>query len=183
MAEELLPVVRTRDEAHLYMDLHPCERCGSVDTEWDSGLVAVEGELARSYSGTCGKCGLERQFVFRVLDPPLIAPAGSRVFFGTDQHSELLDAGEWLWVADLAASNAPADDRDGEAQALAIAAAAMDEILKFIPDGADRVPDGAFWSERGTGVRGEAPGRFDRDRLEVVRDSYRRQLADVEGRG
>ena len=37
---DLMPftVARSRDEAHLYLDLHPCDECGSVDTTWDSAL-------------------------------------------------------------------------------------------------------------------------------------------------
>lgn len=177
-----LPVMRTVDEADLYFDLHGCPRCGSVDTSWNSGLVAGDGGLARRYSGSCGECGLEREFVFGVPEPALVPPVAARVFFGADEPSQVLDAGEWLWVADLVASRTP-EDPAGAAHALAVAAAAVEEIMKFAPDGADRVPEDAFWSVRGRRVRAEDPGRFEVDRLAVVRDSYHAQLAELEGRG
>ena len=57
-------VARTRDEAHLYLELHPCPNCGSIDTPWEDGLADVEGELAMSYAGTCPGCDVERQYLF-----------------------------------------------------------------------------------------------------------------------
>ncbi|BCJ32409.1 hypothetical protein Asera_65170 [Actinocatenispora sera] len=177
-----LRLARTRDEAHLYMDLHPCQRCGSVEVEWKSALVDAEGELARSYSGTC-TCGALREFVFRLPAPGSVPASGDRYHFGGDAPSELLDAGEWLWVADMTASDVPTDDPTAGLNALSIAVAAMNEIIKFIPAGAEAVPDEAFWSERGRRVRDQEPGRFDRERLLVVRDSYWSSLAERQSRG
>ena len=31
-----LPVARTRDEAHLYMDMRPCVTCGKSEVHWDT---------------------------------------------------------------------------------------------------------------------------------------------------
>jgi hypothetical protein len=172
-----LRMARTRDEALLYLDLHPCERCGSVDVTWKSGLRQVEGAFARSYAGACEQCGDDREFVFRLPEPGTVPASGGRYHFGGDAPSELLDAGEWLWVADLAASDVPDGDPTAALNALSIAVAAMDEILKFIPAGAGEVPDAAFWSQRGREVRAREPGRFDRERLLVVRDGYWSVLA------
>jgi hypothetical protein len=99
-------------------------------------------------------------------------PAGYPTFGGTEP-SELLDAGEWLWVADLTAGNVPADDRAEAHRSLSVATAAVEEVVKFIPPGADEVPGDAFWSQRGREVRAAEPGRFQLDRLLVVRDTYR----------
>ena len=118
--------------------------------------------------------------MFRLPEPGSTPASADGVVFGGPEPSELLDAGEWLWVADLVAGNIPADDPDSARQALGIAAAAMDEILKFVPAGAGEVPDAAFWSRRGRRVRAEEPGRFQRDRLAIVRDSYRDQLDAVD---
>ena len=41
-----LPVARTRDEAHLYMDMRPCPKCGKSDVHWDSALTSDEGAPA-----------------------------------------------------------------------------------------------------------------------------------------
>ncbi|WP_049576833.1 hypothetical protein [Nonomuraea sp. SBT364] len=168
-------VARTRDEAHLYLDLHPCKTCGSVDTTWAAGLTTIDGELVNRYAGDCGECGTPREFLFGLPERP-VPPAGYPTF-GGDEPSQLLDAGEWLWVADLTASNVPADDQEEARRTLAIAAASVEEIIKFIPPGQDEVPDDAFWSDRGLETRAAEPGRFQLDRLLIVRDTYRNLAA------
>ncbi|MFC7380822.1 hypothetical protein [Sphaerisporangium rhizosphaerae] len=167
-----LPVARTRDEAHLYLDLHPCERCGSVETTWEHALVAAPEGLAARYAGACAGCGAERRHLFGL--PEREVGAGPFPTFGGSEPSQLLDAGEWLWVADLTAGNVPADDPDAARQALAIAVAAVEEVVKFVPPGEEQVPERAFWTDLGRQVRGAEPGRFQVDRLLVVRDAYRR---------
>ncbi|MGW5688786.1 hypothetical protein [Nonomuraea sp. NPDC003754] len=168
------PVARTRDEALVYLDLNPCE-CGSVETEWDSGVVSVEGSLATCYSGVCEGCGAEREHLFS-LPRRETMPVGWPAFGGTEP-SELLDAGEWMWLADLTAGNVP-DDPENARRTLSMARAAVEEVLKFIPEGRDDVPAEAFWTARGREVRAAEPPRFRRDRLQVVRDTYR----DLAGR-
>ncbi|WP_433247189.1 hypothetical protein ACQPYK_46590 [Streptosporangium sp. CA-135522] len=163
-------VARSGDEAHLYLDLHPCA-CGSADTAWESELGSVEEEPVARYSGTCPGCGAEREFVFGL--PEHEVPSVRFPTFGGREPSQLLDAGEWMWVADLTASNVPADDPRGAEQALAIATAAVDEVIKFVPPGEDEVPERAFWSARGRGMRDAEPSRFVFDRLLVVRNAYR----------
>jgi hypothetical protein len=172
-----LPVARTRDEAHLYMDMHPCERCGDVNVTWDSSLTDDNGTPARRYHGTCGDCGAQRAFVFALPERPLVAGADEVVVFGGPDPSRLLDPGEWLLVADLCAQAAAVPDGAipgaDERQSIAIAVAAVGEILKFVPAGADAVPESAFWSTRGRTVFLQEPGRFQRRRLLIVRDTYR----------
>jgi hypothetical protein len=169
-----LPIVRTRDEAHLYMDLHPCE-CGSIETDWDSALVGADSSLARAYHGTCSECGREREFVFAL--PPKVVMADGWPTFGGEEPSKLLDAGDWLWVADMTVRNLPADAEEARRQ-LIVATKAIEEIVKFIPDGDEEVPGEAFWSERGREVRDADPGRFRLDRLRAIRDAYRDMTSD-----
>jgi hypothetical protein len=178
-ADAPLPA-RTRDEAQLYLDLHPCEECGRVKLPWKVGTVFVAGVVARAYAGTCPGCGRERRFVFEAVDPASVPPAGV-VNFGGPQPSRLIDAGEWLWVADLTASRVPTDNPAGARYALSVAVAAMDEILKFVPPGAERAPAEAFWSERGRQVWAAEPGRFEAERLRIVRDVYAERLAALVG--
>lgn len=180
------PVARSRDEAHLYLDLHPCGECGSVDTMWDSGVAVVDGESVTRYSGTCGGCGARREFVFGLPDREVVPVTFPT--FGGDEPSRLLDAGEWLWVADLTAGDVPAGDPAGARNALAIAAAAVEEVVKFVAPGQEEVPDEAFWSARGRQVYEAEPARFRLDRLLVVRDAYREAAdrypsADEPGQG
>ncbi|MEU4326091.1 hypothetical protein [Nonomuraea dietziae] len=169
-------VARTRDEAHLYLDLHPCKECGSVETAWSHALVTVEGELASRYAGDCEECGAAREFLFGLPQRPVM-PDGYPTF-GGPEPSQLLDAGEWLWVADLTAGNVPVNDQAEARRSLSIAAAAVEEVLKFAEPGADEVPDTAFWSPRGLETRAAEPGRFTVDRLLVVRDTYRELVSD-----
>jgi hypothetical protein len=53
----------------------------------------------------------------------------------------------------------------------------VDEVLKFLPDGADGLPDSAFWTERGETVRMLDPSRFEPCRLVALRDKYRGESA------
>jgi hypothetical protein len=89
---------------------------------------------------------------------------GRRLDFGGDTPSGLLDPGDWLAVADRADL---ADD-------LPLAAAALEEVLKFIPPGADRVPLAAFRGDAGRESHAREPGRFERAPLEWTAATYRR---------
>ncbi len=61
--------MRTRDEAHLYMDLHPCAERGSIDVTWDHAVVSADGQLGCEYYGTCpGVSGSRRS------SPPSAVP-------------------------------------------------------------------------------------------------------------
>ncbi|MGX7674411.1 hypothetical protein [Plantactinospora sp. DSM 117369] len=174
-----LRLARTSAEAHLYMELHPCESCGESGFEPASSVVEAEGDLASRYTGSCPSCGTAREFTFRIPDEILL-PGDEDLRFGDDRPSELLDAGEWLWLADALARGAPAqpsgvgaEDRQSARIDLLTAASALSEVLKFVPAGADAVPAEALWSGRGREIYAAGPGRFRRLRLEAVRDTYR----------
>src|SRR5690349_8379076 len=144
----ILGLARTVAEAHLFMDLHPCDVCGEEQFERTAAVILVDGELLSRYTGTCPQCGNPREFTFRVPDePPLPDPDDPS--FGDDRPSELLDAGEWLWVADEIARTIPAepdgltpDERQYARREMRTAAAAVAEARKFVPPGADAVPPG-----------------------------------------
>lgn len=179
-----LRLARTNAEAHIYMDLHPCA-CGEGSFARTSSVIEVDGELASRYTGTCAGCGKPRQFTFAIPEEVRRAPSGS-VVFGYDGQSELLDAGEWLFVADRYARAGPASYEAGTDAAkqarrqVATAAAAMGEALAFVPDGGRGVPYESLRSVRGRAAFEAEPGRFDKGRLEVVRDTYRQILAELD---
>jgi hypothetical protein len=164
-------IARTGDETLLYLELHPCEDCGSIDIPWEHGLADDDGELVISYTGTCANCGAEREYLFALPERESVGPFPH---FGGAEPSELIDAGQWLGVADQAAGSVPADTvLDEEAAVvLRVARAAVEEVIKFVPPGADVVPDAAFWTSEGRQLRDAEPGRFRLERLLVVRDSY-----------
>ncbi len=167
--DEVAPraVARSRDEARLFLDLTPCPDCGTVSPDWNHSIEDAGGELVSSYAAVCPGCGAEREYLFGL---PERETAGEFPAFGGPEPSELLDPGQWLHVADLFASDVPEDD---PGLALAIARAAVDEVVKFVPPGLDAVPPDAFWTEDGRRVHDAEPGRFRLDRLLLVRDIYR----------
>ncbi|MFG2062018.1 hypothetical protein ACGFIK_11430 [Micromonospora sp. NPDC048871] len=167
------PLSRANAEAHLYMDLHACS-CGSTRFPRHSSVVVLaDGDLASRYTGACEGCGEEREFVFRLPATPTDAGGGFR--YGGDEPSQLLDPGEWLLVADAYAASVPAETTGEAAQraraALTRAVAALDEVVKFAPDGAE-IPGAAFVSDRGRQLHQREPGRFRRERLAAVRGAY-----------
>jgi len=175
-----LRIARTNAEAHLYMELNPCDNCGESEFTPDHSVIVAEGDLASRYAGACPRCGASREFVFRIPED-VIFPDPDEPVFGDDQPSVLIDAGEWLWVADLIARSVPAepgDDMNGDerhtvATDLRTAAAAVGEAAKFIPAGAETVPADRIWSARGRAVYEDEPGRFRKIRLDAVQRTYR----------
>ena len=65
------------------------------------------------------------------------------------------------------------------AWAMAAAAGAVAEVVKFIPPGEDRVPLAAIWTARGKSEYAREPGRMRRARMEVLEAVYRRCAAEL----
>lgn len=61
-----LRLARTNAEAHIYMELSPCEVCGATEFAPDHGVITVDGDLASQYAGPCPGCETPREFVFRI---------------------------------------------------------------------------------------------------------------------
>jgi hypothetical protein len=166
-----LRLARTNAEEHLYMEINACA-CGETQFDPPSTVVLVEDVLASRFSGACPRCGTQREFLFRMPEE-IVLPNSDRIQFGVgEQASELIDPGEWLMVADEIASRVPADVdavaeelRQQVRMDLTAAVAALDEVLKFVPPDGDRVPEEAFWTDRGKAVYHAEPGRFRRLRL------------------
>lgn len=173
---------RSNAEAHLYMDLHPCA-CGEPQFERHSMLVEHKGQLISIYEGPCKGCGAVRRFEIRMPDE--LPPFGDGVVYGGAEPSMIIDPGQFLAVSDEHAKRAPASvsglsqkQRQVAIRNLQIAIAALEEVLKFIPEGADRVPEAAFHSAQGRRVYKREPGRPTRARLEAVLAVYRKTLRD-----
>ena len=168
----MLPAPRTRDEAHLYLDLHACPQCTSSEVAWAESLVDRDGVLARRYHGDCAQCALPREFVFALPDRPTPPSPGATVTFGAaDDTSVLFDAGQWVEIADMMALAAGLPDvaEDEARQWRATAVACFDEALKFLPADGEALPDAAFWSDAGHRLRNRSPERFHRADLEARR--------------
>ena len=161
--------MRTSEEAHVYMDQRPCT-CGDIEFARESAVMTDGGVLCSRYFGNCRTCGTMREFIFEL--PKVQRPIGNQVEFGGGDRSRLLDPGEWMGISEYYAKLDPGTPDD-----LDIARAALEEVIKFLPDGVECVPDDAFWTERGRAVRDREPGRFRRSRLAAVLDVYRTLLA------
>jgi hypothetical protein len=162
-------IARSAPECRLYIDLNPCS-CG----EWSFDVrhtlrSGPDGALIAVYEGACPRCGLPRRFEF-ALDPATPPPPPA---YGGPRPSRIICPGQFALVADHASR---ASGRD----ALARAIAAQQEVIKFIPAGADEVPAEAFTSWEGRALYAREPGRFRRYRLEAVAEAYRDALAGYE---
>lgn len=185
-----LPYARGYDEIYLYMGLRPCV-CG--ETEFDdrvSTTVTLDDQPAERFSGHCGGCGRFRQFTFAM--PAELPDLSFDVRYGGDEPSRLLDPGEWLGVAELYTSSArlelgdPPGELTGDDEItrvyylLTSTVAALDEVLKFVPEGAGAVPEGSFWSQAGRLVYEMMPDRFGRDGLTRAREQAQARVDEFE---
>ncbi|GIG57044.1 hypothetical protein Lfu02_14160 [Longispora fulva] len=175
---------RSSEEAHIYMDLHPCA-CGEVRFARDSALLAGDAGTLRRYTGACSGCGRNRDFMFRWPTGPQPRIEGGRIWIGGDQPSELVDAGQWLLIADSAAErSAPRGEPGDRARAVELldyAQAAVGEAAKFVPQGADAVPGSACWTEMGRRLFDARPDRFLLSGLGVLQERYRQEWAQAVG--
>jgi hypothetical protein len=192
--DRALPYARTFDEAYLYLDLRPCP-CGETDFDRTVSTVSESGgDTGRvvRLGGECVGCGRQRVFSFEMPDELPDLAVDVRYGDGSGP-SRLLDAGEWLGIAELFEGNArdqlaaagQADDGAlSEVAYLAAAAvAATDEVLLFLGPGTtgdDTVPEGAFWSQAGRTIFELDPDRFRRDRLATERQSRLRLLEELD---
>jgi hypothetical protein len=159
---------RSSLECRLYIELHPCS-CGETRVPDQHRLVAGPDGLAAVYDGPCTRCGAARSFQFLLADD--IVPLDS---FGGATPSSIIDAAQFLAVADAAARATPPDS-----QLMTRAVAALEEVVKLVPPGADRVPAESIHSVDGRAVYDREPGRFRKARLEAVLGVYQRILAEL----
>jgi len=162
------------------MELHPCE-CGTAAFEQRHWLEERGDDLVAVYEGPCRGCKRTRRFDLRLIDDLPPAPPA----FGGPEPSQLIDPGEFLRAAERFAEKVPRDavsrplhERAAAKRELAVAIAALDEVLKFIPDGGDRVPAASF-RDGGRAVYDAEPGRFERLHLETMIAAYRRRLSEL----
>lgn len=156
---------RSQAEAEVYLSLSACPTCGGAESSWHAlpAWTAVDGRTVRPFTGTCSRCGRERESAF--CGPGLLEssqPPERFTGFGGPEQSSLVDAGAWLWVAERSMEDVEESSlqSDSDSDALAVAVAAVDEVLKFVPEGSDHVPDEAFWTDHGRTVRAGDPERF-----------------------
>lgn len=186
---------RSAAERLLYLRLHPCS-CGAtaMTPELPTVLLVDDVEILR-YDGSCSGCGTHRRIDFATP-----ATAEDPILWALESSpSEIVDAGQWLTVADDLAESAlgveplwrgAAPTLDGLASATgadlaaeiprlyARAAAAIEEVLKFLPPGSDAVPASAFWTDDGRACHDRAALRFHRAALVEERERHRAKATE-----
>lgn len=134
------------------MDLHPC-LCGCATFDRASSVVDTPDGLCSQYRGTCADCGERREFTFLLPDVPFEIDTDADLF-GGEGTSDLLDPGEWMFVADRYADAVPqsvpaaATERSESRLLLATAFAAVTEAIAYADPDTGQVPEAAFRSER-----------------------------------
>jgi hypothetical protein len=172
---------RSLAECGLYLDLADCPLAGRRETIADAGP-----DVRVSYRCTRPD-GREACFEFLVRKSDMAATSGEGpIRYGHDATaSAIIDAGQYFGLAEGFAKAAPGSlDRLGKSDGLAAleiierAAACMDEVTKFIPQGQEMVPESAFFTPAGRAVRNAQPaGRWSRPRLGAIGGAYR-QIAN-----
>ena len=155
-----MSIARSGPECRLFIELHPCT-CGEHQLQRESRVESTSAGLLAVYEGECPRCGVPRRFEF-LLDPEI--PPGDK--FGGTRPSTLIDAGQFLAVADHAAKQVPHDPSSltGDARRaarwwLARAVNALEEVLKFAPlteKSSRQPPSSPIWA--GTFIRGNRAG-------------------------
>jgi hypothetical protein len=181
--------VRSHNEAMLFVLLRDCDACGALVRDITDELRVEDASLLSEYTTVCRVCGNIDSYVFRLPEHDPQTGRGG-VIYGGDDPSTVIDAGEWLDAAEQIASGGPAEPdgltppaREAAAWAMTGAAAAVREVLKFIPPGADRVPPAAVWTERGQERFARDPVRMRRAGLEVLETMYRESAERLAGEG
>lgn len=186
ISEEPAPkVARTPLEAQLFIQRHPCQ-CGERrGYELSDGaklsIRRTNSGLAECYNWNCPGCQRPRAFRFALPERDL--PITPDIQFGGTDPSQLLDAGEWFSIATEYAEPVERANRGRNLDLdsrrwLNVAAAALDEVLKFIPPGADAPEPQAFFTEEGRRIHRSEPASFQRSALEIRRDHYRQMVRD-----
>jgi hypothetical protein len=169
------PLARSEIEQRVFLMLHPCA-CGEPEFDPKQGAARTDdGAWVTWFRGRCPACGEPREFIFRQPDRMSLPPP--HAWAVGPEPSQLIDPGEWEELIQklLGLHRSDLDRRSRQERAdartdLLFAASAVEEILKFIPEGADAVPESAFRTVEGRSRWDRHPDTFRRDSLEASRD-------------
>lgn len=159
---------RSQAEAEIYMWLHPCS-CGDRSAPQYASCKTLPASMLVTYKGECLTCGWFHNIVFE-LPPFGVKPKGGD--YGGSEPSRIIDPGEWLFVSDWALDcllNQPElvirAPLYTPLRAIGLVVRALAEVLKFLPEDGDRVPEHAFFSESGRAYWQRSRERFERHYL------------------
>ncbi|GAA2867304.1 hypothetical protein Acy02nite_10320 [Actinoplanes cyaneus] len=183
-----VPLARSSLEAHLFIDITPCD-CGESRLPRSSTTITLpDGTLGVRYSGVCPSCGRSRVFEFRLPEFE-VEQQPDRVTYGSLVRSELIDAGQWVATAARYAALVPdpatgltGDERRIARTRLNAAVSAVFEAERFLTDESDEMPESAFWSVQGRELFATARDQFHRDDLADLRSRYEARLRQTGSR-
>ncbi|KMS76529.1 hypothetical protein ACM01_04920 [Streptomyces viridochromogenes] len=175
-------IARTLAEARVYVSLAIAADQGVPAVEPPPmvlGSNLTEGADAWTYSSPAGDIAIS------YASEDACRTIGARFGLGV---SRLVDAAQWAVVAatyarraleaDMAYTGGPDEDRSIVESNWEAAAEAVGEALKFLPDGAEVVPDEGVWSEFGRESRARNPALVTRAKLADDLEYYRGTLDD-----
>jgi hypothetical protein len=169
---------RSLAEARLFMELDPCSSCRQTGFAEPSRIVERGDQLAVAVRGYCPACGADRAYEI-MLGEERVPPHA----FGNATPSTLIDAGGWMALANERSARVPATLTGLDAAAreraradLALAIAAIGEIGKFIPAGAESVPRDGFFTATGRRAMLADPRQFTRLRLDAIAEAWRQLM-------
>ncbi len=193
LREETIHVVHSQAELRLYLSARACQCGGKLGTrrKYRSQLRAAKGKrvitrVIDRYVTVCRRCRDEVQFAFDISEP-VTNPKASLpyVLNPTSKPSEVIDAGHWLNLAYgyfEAALEAQFEGDPTACRDLALtAAAAIEEVLKFYPEGRSLPPTSAFFTPDSLNNFQQQSQLFHRDVLRGLRDVYRQEAKKSEG--
>ena len=173
---------RTLAEAQVYVSLSTAADQSAPATEPAPivpGQNLTEGEEAWTLASSAGDIAIP------YASEDAARTVGARFGLGA---SQLIDAAQWAVVAatyarraleaDMAYTGGPDQDRDIVELNWESAADAVGEALKFLPDGADVVPDEGVWTEFGRQARAQNPELVTLAKLTDDLEYYRGTLED-----
>jgi len=177
---------RTFAEAYVYLELN-ADTSEPVDYAQPHEVRRVGDERHMEWT-TPTAAGPERIRIVVPVPPPGEFERAGRYGFG-DEPSTLIDPGGWRTLevaADRQAAVVMQGDSTVEAFQLALeelsaAIGAVDEQVKFLPPGAERVPESAFFTVAGREVWTREPEAFVRTRLMADGMRYRELLHSLGG--
>ncbi len=192
-SEDPLHVVHSEAELKLYLATRHCLCGGKLRTrrKYRSQLRERKGrslntKVVDTYVTVCRKCRDEVQIAFDVT-VPVKNPAANLPFVlnPTPRASEVLDAGQWLNLAygyfeeGLAAQMR--EDPQACRELCLTAAAALDEVLKFYPEGRSLPQPNAFFSDRTRNAFHLQPEIYRKEILRGLQEVYRAEAEKCAG--
>lgn len=156
------------EEIRLYLKIAGCDRCGKA-RRWrleENPPPTVPGNVIIAWD--CPACGAKSHEDFAIEQGEHAAKSGyPPPINSTEDRSRLIDAGQWITLAQLLMQEAKGGKDKSRARMLNLQAGqCYDEALKFYDDAENELPPAEAFFTKGSQARfRDAPQQFARSRL------------------